>query len=109
MIDGPSVPGAGEFRYQPGLESGSSKDGTSTDPSGFKPSWINGELMPMAGIDRVIGGGAGSTGPTGVGPRAGTGAAAAGAAGTGSLDGAALGGADSLADGTGLCAAAGCS
>src|SRR5664279_844735 len=64
MIAGPTAPGVGEFRYQPGLESGSSTDGTSTDPSGLSPSSMSGELIPTAGTDRWTGGDAGSTGPT---------------------------------------------
>src|SRR5664279_2806559 len=63
MIAGPTAPGVGEFRYQPGLESGSSSDGTSTDPSGLSPSSMSGELIPIAGTDRLAGGDAGSTGP----------------------------------------------
>src|SRR6478735_5327823 len=65
MIAGPSVPGAGELRYQPGLESGSSSDGTSTVPSAFRPSSISGELIPMAGTESAVGAAAGSTGPVG--------------------------------------------
>ena len=63
MIAGPIAPGVGEFRYQPGSESGSSSDGTSTDPSGLRPSSISGELMPMAGTERKAGGDAANTGP----------------------------------------------
>ena len=55
--------GRGELRYQPGLESGSSSEGTSTEPSGLRPSWINDELIPIAGTDSDTGGDAGSTGP----------------------------------------------
>src|SRR5664279_3867701 len=84
MIAGPTAPGVGEFRYQPGLESGSSTDGTSTDPSGLSPSSMSGELIPMAGTDRWTGGDAGSTGPTvPVGVRVGLGAAVPGVAGSG--------------------------
>ena len=79
MIAGPSVPGAGELRYQPGLESGSSSDGTSTVPSAFRPSSISGELIPMAGTESAVGAAAGSTGPVGGAARS-LGGSAAGAA-----------------------------
>src|SRR6478752_8429334 len=60
MIAGPSVPGVGVSRYQPGRASGSSSDGTWTVPSGLRPSSTSGLSTPMAGTDSVRGAESGS-------------------------------------------------
>ncbi len=72
IIAGPKVPGVGEPVYQPGLESGSSSDGTSMVPSELRPRSISDELIPIAGTETATGGEAGSN----KGPGAGAGAAA---------------------------------
>src|SRR6478609_11257998 len=56
MIAGPSVPGVGESRYQPGRASGSSNDGTSTVPSALRPSSTRAaSSIPMDGTDSATG------------------------------------------------------
>src|SRR6476661_5010257 len=60
MIAGPMAPGVGEPVYQPGLESGSSRDGTWMVPSALRPRSISDELTPMAGTATATGGDAGS-------------------------------------------------
>src|SRR6476620_11504539 len=101
MIAGPSVPGAGELRYQPGFEFGSSSDGTSTVPSAFRPSSISGELMPIAGTESAVGAAAASTGPVGGATKSLGSAAAAGVGGAAVGGGSTAGGAVADADGSG--------
>src|SRR4051794_8025951 len=62
MIDGPSCPGLGEYRYQPAHESRPS-GGTCTDRSGLIPSGCICESTPMAGISSLVGAAAGSSSP----------------------------------------------
>src|SRR6478609_545054 len=72
MMAGPRAPGAGESWYQPGFASGSSSDGTSTVPSGLRPSSTSALSTPMAGTESETGTDAGSVGspvgPVEVGP-----------------------------------------
>src|SRR6478672_7910856 len=74
MMAGPMAPGVGEPVYQPGLESGSSRDGTWMVPSALRPRSISDELTPMAGTATATGGDAGSS--NGPGAEVGAGAAA---------------------------------
>src|SRR6478672_3605160 len=67
MMAGPMVPGVGEPVYQPGLESGSSRDGTSMVPSELSPRSIRVESTPIAGTDTATGGEAGSNSGPGAG------------------------------------------